>query len=445
MDVHVLLFAIAVGIAAAFLFGVAPAWQMSRLGQNYERLQEGGRSNTEGRQRQRLRAALVVAQVALALVLLFGAGLFIKSLGRLHNVDTGFQPNRVTSASVALPDARYHDEDKQSAFYRVVLENLSKSPGIQTAAVTSSVPFGGDDSSASFSIEGRTPAQGDPGPHGGIRSVSAQYFETMGIKLRAGRYFTEADRTDSLPVAIIDENLARQYWPNENALGKRLRNDDRLPWATIVGLVAHVKHSQLAADSGKGVYYFPLFQKAGSGTTTAFFIARGSGDPAKLGESIRRAVQSVDPAQAVFDVKTMKQRISIALGPEQFAVSLLTIFAGAALFLAGLGLYGVINYSVEQRTRELGLRAALGARPAQILRMVIGRGLRLVVAGGIAGCVAAIALAQVLSSQLFEVSAFDPATLLTTALTLGAVALLASYIPAWRATRVDPMTALRSE
>ncbi len=446
MDTYVLLFAIGLGLFTALLFGLAPAWHMSRLGQKYERLQEGGRSNTEGQQRQRLRAALVVAQVALALILLFGAGLFIKSLGKLREVDAGFRPHGIMSASVALPDARYHEEDKQAAFYRAALENLSHNSQVRVAAVCAPLPFSGDDASASFNIEGRNAPPGDPGPHGGIRSVSAGYFEAMGIRLLAGRYFTDADRKDSLPVAIVDQNLAHQYWPNENPIGRRLRKGDKDSWSTIVGVVAHVKHSQLAADSGKGVYYYPIFQSAGSGALTSFFIAReAAGDGARLGESIRRAVQAVDPAQAVFDMKTMDQRIALALGPQQFAASLLSTFAGAALLLAALGLYGVINYNVAQRTKELGLRAALGARPVQILRMVIGYGLRMVAMGAALGFVAAMALAQVLSSQLFEVSAFDPATFGLTALILGGVVLLAAYIPAWRATRVDPLIALRYE
>ncbi len=260
-DPHVLLFAIGVGLTTAFLFGLAPAWQMSRLGQRHEQLKEGGRANTEGLQRQNLRAVLVVAQVALALVLLFGAGLLMKSLGHLRNVDTGFQPHGVMSASVALPDAKYHDVDKQSAFYRAVLEKLSNSAGIQSAAVAEPLPFSGDEGSASFSIDGRNSFPGDPGPHGGVRSVSAHYFEAMGIKLRAGRYFTDADRKEGAAVAIIDENLARQYWPNEDPIGKRLRNGRDQPWATIVGLVAPVKHSGLEPDSNKGVYYYPDIPK----------------------------------------------------------------------------------------------------------------------------------------------------------------------------------------
>jgi putative ABC transport system permease protein len=376
---------------------------------------------------------------------LFGAGLFIKSLGKLHEVDTGFRPGGIMSASVALPDAQYHDENKQSAFYHAVLENLSHTSGVQMAAVAAPLPFSGDDSSASFNVEHREATNGDPGPHGGIRSVSANYFEVMGIPLRSGRYFTEADRQGSLPVAIIDQNLARQYWPNQDPIGKRMRNGRDGDWSTIVGVVAHVKHSQLAADSGKGVYYYPIFQAAGRGVLTSYIIARGRNNAERMGETIRRSVQSVDSTQAVFDMKTMDQRISLALGPQQFAASLLTAFAGAALLLAAVGLYGVINYNVAQRTRELGLRAALGARRVQILSMVVGYGLRLVLIGAVIGFIAAIALAKLLSSQLFQVSAFDPATFGLTALVLGGVVMLAAYIPAWRATRIDPMIALRYE
>ena len=356
MDSHVLLFAVGVGLVTAFLFGLAPAWHMSRLGQKYEGLKEGGRANTEGQQRQGLRSALVVGQVALALVLLFGAGLFLKSLGRLRNVDAGFNPHHVMSASVSLPDAQYHDPDKQSAFYRTALESLSNTPGMQSVAVVAPLPFSGDDSSASFSIEGRTQSPGDPGPHGGIRSISANYFDAMGIKLLAGRYFTNADRKDSQPVAIIDENLARQYWPNQNPIGKRLRNGSKDPWSTIVGLVQHVKHSQLAADGAKGVYYYPIFQSAGSGASTAFFIARGSANPTQLGDGIRRAVQSVDPKQAVFDLKTMDQRITLALGPQQFAVMLLSALRCCRPFAGCAGL--VRRHQLQRRPTHPRARPA---------------------------------------------------------------------------------------
>jgi len=446
IDTYVLVFAVALGLLTAMLFGLAPAWHMSRLGQNYAQLKEGSRSDTEGHHRQRLRGLLVAAQVALALVLLVGAGLFLKSLGKLREVDTGFRPQGVASASVALPAAQYSAEGKQAAFFHSVLEKLSNTPGIEKAAVIEPLPFSGDNSSASFQIEGRFARPDEPGPHGGIRKVSADYFAAMEIPLRKGRYFTAADRKNSQPVAIIDENLARQYWPNEDPIGKRIRNGQQGTWAIIVGMVAHVKHTQLAADSAKGVYYYPIYQRLDKNSSrTAFLVARGRGNTAATGEAIRQAVGSVDPRQAVFDIKTMEQRIALALGPQQFAVSLLTAFAGAALLLAALGLYGVISYNVTQRTRELGIRAALGASRLQILGMVIRQGMRLVALGAVIGFFAAAALARLLSAQLFHVSAFDPVTFVWTALVLAVVALLAAYIPAYRATRVDPMTALRYE
>ena len=446
IDPFVLLFAIGAGLAAALLFGLAPAYQMSRQGMRHEQLKEGGRSNTEGSARQRLRAALVVSQVALALVLLFGAGLFLRSLARLRTVDTGFQPHGVMTASVILPDAQYHEVDQQSAFYRALLANLERQPGVESAAVAAPLPFSQTDGSASFSIEGRSAPPGDPGPHGDIRVVSAAYYKAMGIRLVAGRYFNDADRKESNPVAIVDEKLARQYWPNENPVGKRMRNGgDETPWATIVGIVASVKHSDLASSSQKGAYYYPVFQLAGGGLTNPFIVVRGSGGPAALGASIRQAVQSVDPTLAVFDLKSMDQRIALSLGPKQFAVSMLSTFAGMALLLAALGLYSVISYNVAQRTREIGLRAALGARPQQIIGMVVGQGFRLVLIGTVAGSIAAALLARVVSSQLFHVSTFDPATFLLTTATLAAVALVAAFLPAWRAARVDPMTALRDE
>jgi len=446
IDTYVLVFAVALGLLTAMLFGLAPAWHMSRLGQNYAQLKEGSRSDTEGHHQQRLRGLLVSAQVALALVLLVGAGLFLKSLGKLREVDTGFRPQGVASASVALPAAQYSAEDKQAAFFHSVLEKLSNTPGIEKAAVIEPLPFSGDNSSASFQIEGRFARPDEPGPHGGIRKVSADYFAAMEIPLRKGHYFTDADRKNSQPVAIIDENLARQYWPNEDPIGKRIRNGQQGTWAIIVGMVAHVKHTQLAADSAKGVYYYPIYQRLDKNSSrTAFLVALGRGNTAATGEAIRQAVGSVDPRQAVFDIKTMEQRIALALGPQQFAVSLLTAFAGAALLLAALGLYGVISYNVTQRTRELGIRAALGASRLQILGMVIRQGMRLVALGAVIGFFAAAALARLLCAQLFHVSAFDPVTFVWTALVLAAVALLAAYIPAYRATRVDPMTALRYE
>ncbi|MBV9406467.1 MAG: ABC transporter permease, partial [Acidobacteriaceae bacterium] len=368
IDGYVLAFTVLAGVLSALLFGLAPAWHISRLGEHYDQLKEGGRSESEGHHRQALRSTLVAAQIALALVLLVGAGLLLKTLANLHNVNAGFDPKNVMTTSVALPAQRYSDEPKQISFLNAVQERLSQSPGVLSAAIGSTVPFAGDDPTASFGIEGRILPPGDPGFHGSIRAVSPDYFKTLRISLLQGRTFTDGDRKDAQPVAIIDDNLARRYWPNENPIGKRLKHNSQDPWATIVGIVGHVKQSSLAADSGRGAYYFSIYQQP---VTDSFLIARGNLASAQLSEIIRNAVRAIDPGQAIFDLKTMDERIALSLGPQRFAVRLLAAFAAVGLFLAIVGLYAVISYSVTLRTREIGIRSALGAERANILLLII--------------------------------------------------------------------------
>lgn len=442
MDAHVLAFTVCVGIFSAVLFGIMPAWHVSRLGDQYDHLKAGGRADTESHHRQRLRSALVITQLALAVVLLIGAGLLIKTLENLRNARTGFDARNVMTASVALPRITYNNEYKIIAFYRGVVGTLSQEPGIASSAAANDVPFSGDDPTASFEIEGRIVPPGDPGFHGSVRTATPEYFKTLKIPLLLGRYFTNSDGKNGQRVAIIDEDLARRYWPNENPIGKRLRTGSRDAWATIVGIVGHVKQSSLAADVGRGSYYFCLYQQP---DRQAFLLVRGNIPAAQLAEDIRTAVASVDPAQAVFDLKTIDERIALALGPQQLAMRLLSAFAAAALFLAALGLYGVIGYAVTRRTREMGIRAALGADRTQIFALVIGGAMRLVAAGIVTGFAAAALLSRLASSQLFEVSPFDPGTFVLTALALAAAAMAAAYFPAWRAMRVDPATALRNE
>jgi len=264
----------------------------------------------------------------------------------------------------------------------------------------------------------------------------------MRIPLRGGRYFTEEDRLDIQPVVVIDENLVRQYWPNQNPVGQRLRRGSNAPWHTIVGVVAHVMQSALVGDSGKGVCYYPMLQQP---LQQAFLIVRTKADPAQLASAIQAAVASVDSAQPAADFKTLEQYVAGSLNPQRTAVSLLEIFSSLALFLAAIGLYGVISYSTAQRTREIGVRMALGAQRRHVWGMVIGQGMRLALAGVLAGAMGAAIVAQFLRSQLFEVSAFDPTTFVLTCLMLLGVALGACYIPARRATKVDPMVALRYE
>ena len=450
LDLYVLLFTAVIAGASAIIFGAAPAWQIAFLDPQ-QNLKQGRGTGEGSAGRHRFRSGLVVAELSLALVLLASAGVFLKSLEKLKDVDVGFRPHGLMTAALALPERQYDTPDKQVAFLNGMLARLSSAPGVISAAAAMPLPFSGFGGSASFNIEGRVAPPGDPGPHGDVRGVSPRYFETMGIRLVRGRVFTDQDRRGGQAVAIIDENLAREYWPNQDALGQRLRNGNNAPWKTIVGIVRPVRHSQVVGEeasregvegSGKGVYYFPLYQENSPAT---FLIARTSGDPAALAGAIRLAVHDVDPGQPVSDLKTMDERIAMSMGPRRSAVTLLSVFAAMALTLAAVGLFGLIRYNVTQRTQEIGVRMALGASRSEVLRMVLGESLRLALLGVAGGLLAAFALTRVLSSLLYGVSPTDPLTFAGMALVLISVALLASSIPAQRATRVDPLVALRYE
>jgi predicted permease len=441
MDTTTLLFTLFAAAVAGILFGVAPAWQISRL-DRFDALKEGGRSGTAGLARQRLRSSLVIGQVALALVLLVGAGLFLRSLKSLEDVSPGFQPNGVITGSVVLPKEQYADPAKQAAFYRAVLERLSALPGVSTVAAALPAPFSGQDGSASFNIEGRPSAPGDPGPHGDIGYVSANYFAALKIPVRSGRVFTDQDQAKTAAVALVDETLAREYWPNESPVGKHIRRNRTDPWSTIVGVVGHTKKSDLAGDVVKGKYYYSLLQQP---VPLASFLIRSQSDPSRLAGGMKDAVRAVDPGLAVARIKVMSDLVSSSLASRRFVVTLLGIFAGLALVMAVIGLYGVISYSVGQRTQEIGIRMALGAQRSEVLRLVIGQGMQLAGIGLAIGLVASLAFSRLLRNQIFHVSAFDPLTFVATALILIAAAALACYIPAHRAMQVDPMIALRYE
>jgi predicted permease len=421
---------------------VVPAWHRTQPGW-FNALQEGSRSGTTGVASQRARSSLVVAQIALSLLLLAGAGLLLSSLQALERVETGFEPGGLMSASVSLPKTVYDKDEKQAAFYAAVEERLHNLPGVSAAALADGLPFSDNGGFASFSIKGRPEAPNEPGPHGGIRAISPDYFSTLRIPLLTGRTFSAQDRKGSQLVAVVDDALARQYWPGENPVGQYLGFDPaKGPWYQIVGIVKHVRSSSLEADGNEGTYFLSLAQNP---DMFASIVVRGAGSAENLSAEIGAAVRSVDSSIPIYDVKTMEQRVNESLIGRRFVVLLLTTFAGLALLLAALGLYGVISYSVRLRTRELGVRMALGAQRDNVLLLVLGQGMRLAVIGIVCGFVAAMALGKVFASLLFHVGVLHAVPWLVAIAVLGAVVFSATYLPARRAASIEPMEALRSE
>jgi predicted permease len=320
---------------------------------------------------------------------------------------------------------------------------LTSLPGVSDAAIADALPFTNSGGSASFSIQGRVQAPNDPGPHGNVRGVSSQYFSTLRIPLVRGRVFEQTDRAKTEQVVVIDETLARTYWPGQDPLGQHISFGRNSPWMTIVGIVKHVRASALEGDTTEGFYYLPLAQAPQ--TSVAIAARSSSGNPEKLTDALAAAVRTVDSSQPIYDVKTMEQRVDDSLIGRRFLVVLLSVFAGLALLLAAVGLYGVISYSVRLRTRELGVRMTLGARREDVLRLILFNGMKLSGIGLLLGLLATFIFGRVLSSLLYQVSLFNPLTLIVTAVLLSAAVLLASYLPARRAAKVDPMVALRYE
>ncbi|MGC2248150.1 MAG: ABC transporter permease [Terriglobales bacterium] len=442
LGLPILLFLAAVGVACVLLCGVAPAWQMTHS-RWFQALQESGRSETSSRGRQRLRSALVITEIAVAMLLLVGAGLLVRSLFQVQQLDAGFNARGLMSAALSLPPTIYKSDEQKAAFFAGVEDQLKNSTGVVSAAFADSLPFSNAGGSASFGIKGRTAAPNDPGPHGNIHEISPDYFTTLGIPLLRGRFFTPQDRLKTEPVAIIDETLARTYWPNEDPVGQQINFGGTSPWMTIVGLVKHAKTSSLEADNKEGFYYLPIAQSPQ--TMAALVVRTNSAHPESMTATMQAAVHAIDPNEPLYDLKTMDQRIDASLTGRRFLVFLLSIFAGLALLLAAVGLYGVISYSVRMRTRELGIRMALGAQRIDILRMILGTGIQLATIGLVLGLAATLVVGRVLSSLLYRVSLFNPLTLLVTAFLLASTVLFASYVPARRAAALEPTRTLRED
>ncbi len=441
IDGRALAFTSAVVLLTGILFGLAPALRSSQVSLS-ETLKEGGRSLIGGH--RRLRNLLVVAEIALSLVLLIGAGLLIRSFIRVQQVEPGFAPQNVLSLRLALVGPAYSDEARRVSFYRQLWERVRGLPGVESAGGASVLPLTGGLGWGNITIEGYNPSSGQSMIQADQRVASVGYFETMKIPLISGRFFTEQDTKESAQVAIVDESLARAYWPNADPIGKRLKQGDagsKAPWLTVVGVVGNVKQYALDTDS-RVVLYMPHLQIP---LNNLGVVVRTTADPFSVAAAVTREARAIDPNLPVYDVKPMEQWLSESLARRRFAMLSLGLFALAAMILAAVGIYGVISYSVAQRAREIGIRVALGAQTRNVLKLVIGQGMLLAGVGVGAGLIAAFAITRVMASLLFGVGATDPLTFAAIALLLAGVALLACWIPARRAAKVDPMIALRCD
>jgi putative ABC transport system permease protein len=442
-DARVLGFTSALCVFACVAFGLWPALQASRLDPNHI-LKEGGRgAQPTRRSGQNL---LVVVETALALVLLVGAGLLLKSFSKLVSVDTGFRTDHILTAVLSLAPSNYPTPESRARFAGNILRNLQALPGVRAASVVSRLPLNRGYSSRSFAIEGRSYSPEHDAEFDSVAysTASPDYFASLGIPLLEGRSFSEADTASAPPVAIVNRAMAAQYWPNQNPLGQRLKigsYNDKETWKTIVGVVGDV-HQHSLSEPPDPMFYAPYAQDPWTFMTVA---VRTASPPSSAAAMVVRAIQSVDSEEAVDHIRTMEDVVSLSVAPKRSLLALIAAFSGVALLLAGVGVFGVVSFSVGQRTQEIGIRLALGALPQQVLRSVLLEGLRLAAIGIALGALGTLVLRRTLSHLLYAVNPADPATFLAVgALLLGTV-LAACWIPAWRATRVDPMAALRYE
>ncbi|HJZ64129.1 MAG TPA: ABC transporter permease [Candidatus Acidoferrum sp.] len=439
-DSTVLWFSLGVSLLTCLLFGLFPAFHYSKANLA-EAMKEAERSASERFRLRSPKSILVIAEVALSLLLLIGSGLLLRSFDKVLRVNPGFEPQGLLAFILFLPEAKYKTTEQINALYQQAFINIRAIPGVEAVGSTDNPPLSRVTSRNVFDIEGRhfSPAQE---PSGTVFAVTPGYFQTMRIPLRAGRYFTEQDTIGAPPVIIIDEALAERYFAGQNPVGQRMVFGGG-SWREIVGVVGHIKHDGLDEGQGDVQYYYPTFQ--GEQETGTVVLVRSTADPLTLVPAVQDAIQKLDPNQPIFRITTMTQKLREITAERRFLALLLSIFAGTALVLAAIGLSGVISYSVSQRTHEIGIRMALGAQAADVYKLILAQGLKLALLGIVLGLLAAYALTRWLETLLFGVRPTDPLTFIVVAVVLTLVALLACWIPARRATKVDPMIALRCE
>jgi predicted permease len=441
VDATVFAFTFAIALATGILFGLAPALQTSRADLT-QALRESGRSTTGSGRQLQLRSLLVVAEVGLAFVLLIGAGLMLRSFMHLLRTDPGFRAEHVLTASLSLPPQQYKKEADIAGFYGRLVRNLTALPGVRYAGAGSDLPWTGYNENLSFFIEGRKSV--DASFHSRFHGATPDYFLALGIPLVRGRFFSDRDDAAARQVVIVNQSLARRYWPNEEAVGKRITFTDEpkeSDWVTVAGIVGDVKDTP-ASEGAEAALWFPLAQQPFNSMSV---VLRANADPELLVNALREQVRQLDPRLAVAEIRQMDRIADAGVATPRFALFLVGLFAGLALLLAAIGTYGVMSYSVGQRVHEFGVRMALGAKPADVLSLVVRQGLRLALLGVALGIVSALALGRVLQSLLYGISAADPLTFAGVSLVAIAIVPLACYLPARRATAVDPMIALRSE
>jgi putative ABC transport system permease protein len=440
LDWRVAAFTAALSLMTGLFFGLIPALQSSRV-ELQSALKEGAGA---GAQTNLLRGALVVVEVAATLVLLIGAGLLIKSFIRLYETDLGFKAENVLTMSLALPKAKYPDAQAASSFHQMLLERVRSLPGARSTGVINYLPLQQSGFNGDITIEGQGPYEPGRAPWAEFRAISPDYFRTLGIPLVSGRFYTAQDQSSSTPVVIVNQTLARRYLSGQDPIGKRIRvigND----WRTVVGVVGDVRQSGVT-QAVRAEVFVPVTQAVYAPLTQTMSLAvRADAEPEALASAVRNAVREIDPAQPVFNVKTMEAVVADSVSDRRLNMLLLGIFAAVALTLAVIGIYSVMSYTVSQHTREIGIRMALGARPTDVLKLVVGQGMGLTLVGVCLGVAGAFGLTRLMATLLYGVTPTDPLTFAAVSALLMIVALLACCIPARRATKVDPMVALRNE